>query len=449
MTMENEKRWQDVLAEIRKTLRKQQYDTWFKRVRFESAGGEEVQLIVPNRFFADWLETHYRQTVEDAVRRALGSELRVRFEVGSSVWDPAQEEPAAEERRVQIAPVPQLNKTYQLDTFVAGKCNRLAQAAARSVAESPGTVYNPLFVHGGAGTGKTHLLQAICHRFMALHAGEGVAYVPAHELTAELVQAKEEDTLNAFRARYRSVSLLALDDLQQLAGKEGSQDEFFHIFNDLHSQKRQVVVCGDRAPQDIAGLSERLVSRLRWGLVAKIEDADCETRLAILRRKAASQRVKPPDDVLEYLASTAVGSIRELEAALLRVLAVASLSGKEPSVAAAREAFASAPARPSRPITVPQIQDAVARQFAVRKEDLVSKKRSRSMTAPRQVGMYLAGSLTDAPPAEIGQMFGGRDPAKALLAFQKIEREKAHDPKLAQLLEAITAQLAKGDRPGA
>ena len=440
MTVQSDERWQDILAEIRKTLRKQQYDTWFRRVRFISSGGEELLLIVPNRFYADWLETNYRTTVEEAVQRVLGFKPYVRFEVGPEAAEPAEEAKTALE--VQPAPPPpQLNKVYQLDTFVVGNCNRLAQAAARSVAECPGTVYNPLFVHSDLGMGKTHLLQAVCYRFMACHPGEAVAYVPAQQFVMELVEAQEHKALEGFRARYRSASLMALDDIHLLADRENSQEEFFHVFNELHSQKRQVVVSGDRPPQEIRGLSERLTSRLRWGLLVNLDRPDTETRLAILRQKAAARRLKVPKDVLEYVATRAHGSIRDLEAALVRLLAFASLSEKRVSVALARDALAAYASKPTGAPTVTEILDAVATHFGLRKADLVSKKRSRSATLPRQVGMYLARHLTSLSLGEIGKYVGGRDHTTVLYACEKIEKRKDKEASVARAVEEIAKAL--------
>jgi chromosomal replication initiator protein len=442
MTSIDGSRWQDVLAEIRKTLRKQQYDTWFKRVQFTSSAGEEIQLVVPNRFFADWLESNYRSTVEQAIRTVFGVEPRVHFEVDASTHD--SDAQAAPGEEVASSPhSPNLNKAYQLDTFVVGNCNRLAQAAARSVAESPGAVYNPLFVHSRVGMGKTHLLQAVCHRFLDLHPGGAAAYVGASAFVAELVRAKEEDRFDAFRARYRALSLLAFDDVQLLAGKEASQEEFFHIFNDLHSQKQQVVVSADRVPQDIQGLSDRLVSRLAWGLIVNLERPDHEMKLSVLAAKAAARRMVVPADVLEFVASSVEGSIRELEGALVRLAAFASLSHKPVSVAVAREALATQDSKRPRVVSVPQIQDAVARHFGLKIEELLSKKRSRSVAFHRQVGMFLARRLTNLSFEEIGSLFGGRDHTTILYACEKIEKQSATDKILASKIEEITQVLHK------
>jgi chromosomal replication initiator protein len=337
MNVQAESRWQDVLAEIRKALRKQQYDTWFKRVQFVSPGGEAVRLIVPNRFCADWLESNYRTTVEDAVRLVLGFTPQVTFAVDAVLQPGAVDDRDASSADAELRL--RLNDAFELDAFVAGNCYRLAQAAARSVAECPGAVYNPLFVHGAAGMGKTHLLKAICLRYLALHPGELVAYVTADEFVHEFMVAGIRRTEDRFRAKYRDVSLLALDNVHHLANCENSQDALFHVFNELHSQKRQVVVAGDRLPKDIEGLSERLVSRLHWGLIVALESPDAETKLAILRRKAASLGLHATDDELEQIGSSVAGGVRELEGALARLSAHASETGKPISTALAREAL--------------------------------------------------------------------------------------------------------------
>jgi chromosomal replication initiator protein len=291
--------------------------------------------------------------------------------------------------------------------------------------------------------GKTHLLQAVCHRFLELHPGGAAAYVGAPTFVTELVRAKEEDRFDAFRARYRSLSLLAFDDMQLLANKEASQEEFFHVFNELHSQKRQVVVSADRPPQDIDGLSERLVSRLRWGLIVNLEQPDHETKLAVLTSKAGARRMTVPQDVLEYVASTVEGSIRELEGALVRLGAFASLSRKPIGLAVAREALVTQGWRRPRVISVPQIQEAVARHFGLKTQELLSKKRSRSVAFHRQVGMYLARRLTNLSFEEIGRLFGGRDHTTILYACERIEKQLREDRTLASGIEEITQVLKK------
>jgi len=440
MSAQSNSPWQDVLVEIRKTLRKQQYDTWFKRIRFTSSGGEEVQLIVPNRFYADWLEAHYRGTVVEAVRRVMGFDPQLRFAVDERA-DESAERASAAELSPPAAEGLHLNRAYSLESLVVGNCNRLAQAAARTVAECPGTVYNPLFVHARPGLGKTHVLQGVCHRFAALHPGEAAAYVPAEKFVAGLVQAEEAKGLEAFRSKYRSLSLLALDDVQFLADRENSQQEFFHIFNELHSQKRQVVVSSDRPPQEIPGLSDRLISRLTWGLVVGLAPPEVETRLAILRDKARERHLDIPDAVIEYLGGKLKGSVRELEAALIRLAAFASLGQKPVSLSVAREALQSEKPRPTPAVSVPRIQEAAAAHFGLTVEELVSKRRSRSVAFPRQVSMYLARRLTNMSFGDIGKLFGGRDHTTVLYACDKIENQKERDSALSKTLRHLTDVL--------
>jgi chromosomal replication initiator protein len=276
-----------------------------------------------------------------------------------------------------------------------------------------------------------------------LHPGGAAAYVGAQAFVTELARAKEEDRLDAFRARYRALSLLAFDDVQLLAGKDASQEEFFHIFNELHSQKQQVVVSADRPPQEIDKLSDRLVSRLRWGLIVNLDRPDRETKLAVLATKAAARRMTVPADVLEFLATEVDGSVRDLEAALVRLAAFASLGQKPIRVAVAREALAAQDSKRSRVISVPQIQDAVTRHFGLKAEELLSKRRSRSVAFPRQVGMFLARRLTNLSFDEIGVFFGGRDHTTILYACEKIEKQSAKDPALASSIEEITQVLNK------
>ena len=439
MSTEDITRWQDVLAEIRKTLRKPQYDTWFRRVRFASPGDEAVQLIVPNRFYADWLSANYRATVEEAVQRVLGFHPEVRFTVDSA----ACEVPVKRASTPRPAGAEATRHAHGADfeRFVVGNGNRLAQAACRSVTECPGTVYNPLVIHGGRGMGKSHLLRAVCRRFSALHPDEPAAYVSAERFVSEVVNARSGSGRERVRSAYRSVSLLAFDDVHLLAAKESSQEAFFHVFNELHSQKRQVLVAGDRPPQDIPGLSERLVSRLRWGLLVGLGHPDDDTRLAILRQVTAERRLDVPPEVIAFLASKVLGNIRDLTGALVRVSAYASLSDKPLTVTLAREALSEETCASSRVICVEDVQQEVAGHFRLKVTDLVSKKRSRSVAFPRQIGMYLSRCLTDLSLGEIGKRFGKRDHTTVLYACEKIAERKKQDPALAETLREITVVL--------
>jgi chromosomal replication initiator protein len=330
-----------------------------------------------------------------------------------------------------------------LAAFVAGDCNRLACSAAAAVAESPGKIYNPLYIAAGVGMGKTHLLRGICGRFSELHPGQAVVYVPAQQFVAEFVRAVRDKSTHAFHERYRALSLLALDDVQALSGKTRSQEEFFHTFNELHSRRAQIVIAGDRLPQEIPDMPERLVSRLCWGLVVSLDEPSAATRLDILRQKAKASGVDVPPAVLEYVAEHAHGSIRELEGVLVRVLGLAALRNRRVDEDIAREALHRSARKPLLPVRVENILSAVAKHFDVSRRDLLSKKRPRAIALPRQVGMYLARVLTDRTLEAIGELFGGRDHTTVLYAFEKLEKARKTDRTLASAIDKITADLGR------
>jgi chromosomal replication initiator protein len=346
---------------------------------------------------------------------------------------------------VASAPRPSLNERYVFDRFVVGNNNELAAAACRAVAESPGRVYNPLFLYGGVGLGKTHLMHAIGN---AIHGGDPtrrISYVPAEEFTNDLVTSIQAGTMAEFRRRYRQMDLLLVDDIQFLKGKEATQEEFFHTFNALHDARKQIVVTSDRPPKDIPGLAARLVSRFEWGLVADIKPPDYETRLAILLKQAVHDHLTLEPDVLDFIARSCTSSVRELEGAVIKLLAFSSLTNQEITVELARTAlkgtFGSTPLPGAARSSPERIREVVARRFDVREEALSSKRRTRDLTVPRQVAMYLIKDLLEYSLVQIGNLFGGRDHSTVIHSIRKVEEALATDDEFFRMLEDIRDEI--------
>jgi len=335
-----------------------------------------------------------------------------------------------------------LNPRYTFDTFVVGNSNRFAHAASLAVAEAPARAYNPLFIYGGVGLGKTHLMQAIGHYVLEHNPGYKVVYVTSEKFTNDLINAIGKKAMAEFRDRYRNIDVLLVDDIQFVAGKESTQEEFFHTFNALYEANKQIVMSSDRPPKEIPTLEERLRSRFEWGLTTDIQPPDLETRIAILRKKAASESLEIPEEVLSYIANRIHSNIRELEGALNRVIAVASLSRRSVSVEIAEEALKDIVGSPrQRQVTIEMIQAAVANHYSIKVADMRGKKRTRAVTVPRQIAMYLARELTDASLPRIGEEFGGRDHTTVLHAYEKVQRMLQKNPSLQRDVNQIIQEL--------
>jgi chromosomal replication initiator protein len=335
-----------------------------------------------------------------------------------------------------------LSPKYTFDTFVIGSGNRFAHAAAMAVAESPARAYNPLFIYGGVGLGKTHLLQAIGHHVIHGKGLHRVAYISSEKFTNELINAIRDDRTLEFRTRYRNVDVLLIDDIQFLAGKERTQEEFFHTFNTLHEASRQIIITSDRPPKDIPTLEDRLRSRFEWGLIADIQPPDLETRIAILRKKAELDGISVPDQVAEFIAQRIHSNIRELEGALVRVVAYSNLTRSPITVELASEILKELlPSAASKPVTIPSLQKIVAEHFDIRVEEMRAKRRTKGVAFPRQVAMYLARELTDASLPRIGDEFGGRDHTTVMHACERVKAAIAQDPQFAARLKKLVDAL--------
>jgi len=424
--------WENVLGYLRDRVTEVEFQTWFSGVRPLPGEGGGLNLAVPSSFAGDWIQKHYGQLIQEALLR-LGVEppqLRIQVVPGGEAPPP---EPA---NGNETSPTrTRLNPKYTFESFVVGDGNKMAHAAALAVAEAPGKAYNPLFVYGGVGLGKTHLMHAVGHYVRQRFPELVVEYFSTETFTNHLISAIRSDRMNAFRERYRSVDVLLVDDIQFIAGKERTQEEFFHTFNTLYEDGKQILLTSDRPPREIETLEARLRSRFEWGLITDIQPPDLETRIAILKMNAERRGVHLGEDVLEFVARQVTSNIRELEGALMRLIAYASLSGVEVTPEVAASALADLFNSGKEAVGMEEILQAVAEHYGVSVGSLKSKGRSKEVVLPRQLAMYLIRQVTHASLPEIGHFFGGRDHTTVLYAIQKIDRLLADDRELARTVE--------------
>ncbi len=439
--------WDSILERISALVNPQSFQTWFGPTRLVSYEAGRLVIEGPNSFFVDWLAEHHMDKIRYAAREALGEEVTV--ELVASATPPRVSPPEASAARSMIVNDPvvlpnkvQLNSRYVFDEFVVGNSNRLAHAAAYAVAERPARAYNPLFVYGGAGLGKTHLLQAIGHYVIERHKKTRVSYVSAEDFMNDLIHAIRSGGTHEFKGRYRNIDILLIDDIQFLAGKESTQEEFFFTFNALHNANKQIVVTSDRPPKEIPTLEERLTSRFEWGLITDIQPPDIETRIAILRKKVDKEQSQIPDDVIRVIAESVKSNIRELEGSLIKLLACSSLTCREINVDMAREVLRDIVKDSSpRTISIQTIQKAVAQHFDIPLDSLKAKTRIARVVLARHVAIYLARTLTDMPLAQIGKKFGGRDHSTVLHACNKVKQAMARDPLLRRKIQTVQEEL--------
>lgn len=417
--------WRFCLAHFEKELPSQQFNTWIKPLRCV-ADGDRLTLVAPNRFVMQWIRDRFLSRIEALARDQLKRPLELQLSL-------AEREPAAPARSPIEAPVPKdrgakpagrevsrLNPVFAFDTFVTGKANELARAAATQVAERPGTAYNPLFIYGGVGLGKTHLIQAIGNRLRQQAPETKIRYIHAEQYVSDVVRAYQHKAFDDFKRYYHSLDLLLIDDIQFFSGKSRTQEEFFYAFNALIEAHRQVVITCDTYPKEIAGIENRLISRFGWGLTVAVEPPELEMRVAILLKKAEAEDVRLDEAVAFFLAKHIQSNVRELEGGLKRVLAYARFSGRDLSVELCREALRDLLAIQHRQISIENIQKTVADYYKIKVSEMYSKKRSRNVARPRQVAMALAKELTQLSLPDIGEAFGGRDHTTVLHACRKI-----------------------------
>ncbi len=452
-----QKLWQAVLGELQLQMTRATFDTWLRGSRVVSCEGQTLVIHVRHTYAVDWLENRLRPVIQRTLRRHAGPEVEVAF----SAHRPEQEDPlvlvpetlaeeevaAQEPRRIKAngRPSTSLNSHYTFDTFVVGGSNRLAHAASMAVAENPAHAYNPLFVYGGVGLGKTHLLHALGHA--AKMRGLNVLYVSAEWFTNDLINAIRAQKTEEFRGKYRHNDVLLVDDIQFLVGKEQTQEEFFHTFNTLHGAGKQIVVSCDRPPKALVALEDRLRSRFGWGLIADVQPPDFETRVAILRAKAETCPIQVPNDVLAYIARRIPTNIRELEGALNRIVAYANLMRMPPSLATAEAALESILSQ-TADLTPEAILSTVARHYGLSEEDLIGRSRKRVVSQPRQLCMYLIREETDTSLPQIGQLLDGRDHTTILHGCEKIAGQIETDDQLRRDWLAIKGRLSEGARAG-
>jgi chromosomal replication initiator protein len=450
--------WVRVLDALEKKVNRNSYETWLKPTRYDHAQGAILFVRVPNPEFCQ-IGERYGDLISEAIEN-LGLEFQdVEFVTDEEQRNHARSPRAAEPRHEPLpisdkpAPGPitqqrfdwdgaaQLNPKYTFDDFVTGSGNQFAHAAARAVGERPSKAYNPLFLYGGVGMGKTHLMQAIGHEIKMRWPEKSICYVSSERFTNDMINALRYSKMTGFRDKYRNMDVLLVDDIQFLVNKERTQEEFFHTFNALHECMRQIVIASDRPPKELAEIEDRLRSRFEWGLIADIQPPDLETKVAILQKKAESEQVVLPTDVALFIASNIRSNVRELEGALIRLTAYSSLTGAEVNLQTAQEVLKNLIDSQVRKITIESIQKAVSEQFGLRLTEIKAKNNSRVIVFPRQIAMYLAKHLTDASLPEIGRQFGGKHHTTVLHSVDKIETARKTDKDLNRVLNKLTESL--------
>ena len=449
--------WDQVLSRIEDQVGRHSFSTWFKPTSLLSDGGHTLSIRVPNLLFVEWLPRHYSVVLAEAMREVGRPDAKLVFvpdaaagagRAAAAGWTEA---PGASE-----APPPQVMVTnndpepvragsliprYTFDTFIVGPSNQFAHAACRAVAETPSRSYNPLFIHGGVGLGKTHLMHAIGHYVVQHHPGLVLTYISSERFMNEMINAVRFDRILDFRSRYRSVDVLLVDDIQFVSGKEGTQNEFFHTFNALHDAQKQIVISSDRPPHEIPALEERLRSRFEWGLIADIQSPDLETKVAILKKKAEGEALQLPDHVAMYMATRIKSNIRELEGSLIRLIAYASLTGKPLTIELAQDVLRNVIDHDEKAVTIEQIQKFVADYYQMKPSEIRARNNSKSVAMPRQIAMYLCKALTHASLPEIGRSFGGKHHSTVIHSIKKIEELRKNKPEFDHQVKNLLEQF--------
>lgn len=434
--------WEKAQQSIQRKINQQNYGTWIKPLRPLSFTENIFVLEVPNKFFKEWLAEHYEKALREALTEAIGDPVQLHLSVSSSPHILVEEKQnhIGNENRIDV----QLNPRFTFDNFVVGPSNRFAHAAALAVAESPTRSYNPLFIYGGVGLGKTHLMHAVGQYIQQHNTKMKVVYVSTEKFMNEMINSIRDDRTSAFRNKYRSIDVLLIDDVQFLAGKESTQEEFFHTFNTLYESRRQVVVTSDSHPREIPTLEERLRSRFEWGLITDIQPPDLETRMAILRKKAECDGLNLPNEVSLFLATKIKSNIRELEGSLIRLAAYASFTGSVITIDLTKEVLKDIlKESESKIVSVDLIQKVVAQYFNLKPSDMKAKRRTDAIAFPRQIAMYLTRELTELSLPEIGEYFGGRDHTTVMYACAKISKKIKEDENFNQVINNVSKMLGE------
>ncbi len=441
MSMQLSSLWPRALELLKNELTEISFNTWIKTIEPLALNSNSIELGAPTDFNKGILESRYASLIRNAIKQISSKEYNINIIVPSQETakrgQQNMENGSAEDVTFSI-----LNPKYTFDTFVIGNSNRLAHAASVAVAESPAKAYNPLFLYGGVGLGKTHLMHAIGHYILTQNPASKVIYVSSEKFTNELINAIKDDRNEEFRSKYRNIDVLLVDDIQFIGGKERTQEEFFHTFNALYEANKQIIISSDRSPKEITTLEERLRSRFEWGLTADIQSPDVETRIAILKKKAQQEKLYIPNDVLEFIADKVASNIRELEGALNKVIAYSSLTENEISIDLATEALKEIiSASNTRVVNSMLIIDTVSRYFDLRPDEFKSKKRNRDISFPRQIAMYLCRNLTELSLPKIGDAFGGRDHTTVMHAIEKIDEDIQNNPEVRRTVEELKRNI--------
>jgi len=432
--------WDQIKKELQLALSAESFDNWVSRTRFGRLENDRLVVTVPDGATKHWMENEYAAHISTIIRKLALSVRSIEYSAGPDISRTFTR--SSEVTAVDLdAPAPQLNPKFTFETFVVGACNQFAAAAARSVATNPSRRYNPLFLYGGTGMGKTHLLQAIGHALLGHNSSMRILFTSSERFMNEMITSIRTERMSYFHQRYRSADVLLVDDIQLLGNKERTQEEFFHTFNELHEHQKQIVISSDCPPKDIPGLLERLRSRFEWGLMADMQPPDLETKMAILDKKAELEGVKLPEDVRSFMASRTKSNVRELEGALVKLIAYSSLTGTAINMAMAQQVLRHLVHAQDRKVTIDTIQKAVAERFDIKQSQLKEKSNTRHIVYPRQVAMYLVKELTNASLPEIGRAFGGKHHTTVMHSIHRIQQQRQNDPDLNRLLHNLIDSL--------
>jgi chromosomal replication initiator protein len=436
--------WSKSLARIEHKVGGSVFELWFKPIRMVQVKEQAVMLEIPNRFYKEWIDDTYPSLIKDSVEAVMGFPVTLKYKVEEQ-QDTSQKKSIEklEQKRIRLANKGiYLNPKYTFENFIKGVSNQFAHAAALAVAGSPGKIYNPLFIYGGAGLGKTHLMNAIGNSVLETRHDGSILYIPTEQFITEVVSALRHDKMTELKEKYRNLDLLLLDDIQFIAGKERTQEEFFHTFNSLYEKQKQIVVSCDRSPKEISDITDRLRSRFTMGLIADIQPPDVETKIAIIYKKAEMMNIRNlPEDVVHFIASRIKSNIRELEGSLIRIAAQASFSGEEITIEKTKKILQDIIHDDDRPMSVESVQKVVCDFYNLKISDIKAKRRTKDIALPRQVAMYLSKQVTECSLSDIGKAFGGKDHATVIYACKQIEERRSKDESFNRIIENLLQKI--------
>ena len=443
--------WLDAINELKGDLGMQNVKTWIDPLKFKDSKDEYIILEAPNKFIRDWFIDNYKLIFIDKIKDKTGKKIIIKIEVNKSLITKEKEEIIVKKQEKNFERIEELNtkeiafsninSRYTFDTFVSGPSNQFAHAAAMAVAKNPATTYNPLFIYGGVGLGKTHIIHSIGNEILKSNNKLKVTYYSSEKFTNELINSLRHGKMDEFRTKFRSIDVLLIDDIQFIAGKKSTQEEFFHTFNSLYESHKQIVVTSDKFPKEIPDLEERLRSRFEWGLIADIQEPDTETKQAILKMKSEINNINVPEDVIYFLSNSITSNVRELEGYLIRIGAYSSLTSTPINLDMAKEVLKNIITENNKEITIDRIQKTVSEHYQIKTSDLKSQKRLKNIVLPRQIAMYISRNLTDLSYPEIGEKFGGKDHSTIIHAIKKIEEKMSNDMGFKMTVEKLIEKM--------